>query len=127
MTQISVCRIRCCGCSIQIHTDYRNPVEEKGWRSHSLKRRAPLSTSATPSRGEGPTLALTGFYCFSRPLTSKVVLLYYAKVCFGWLSFTDKGEDVTEYNKEGYVQCKGRSGPNGYVPYLEGLAQILGR
>ena len=41
-----------CGCSIQIHTDYRNPVEEKGWRSNSLKRRVPLSTSATPWRGE---------------------------------------------------------------------------
>ena len=41
-----------CGCNIQIDTDYRNPVEEKGWRGHSLKRRAPLSTSATPSRGE---------------------------------------------------------------------------
>ena len=24
------------------------------------------------------TLALTGFYCFSRPLTSKMVLIYYA-------------------------------------------------
>ena len=30
-----------CGCSIQIHTDYRNPVEEKGQRGHSLKRRVP--------------------------------------------------------------------------------------
>ena len=57
-----------------------------------------------------PTLALTGLYCFSRPLTSKMVLLYYAKVCFGWLSFTDKGEDVTEYIKEGYLQCKRRNG-----------------
>ena len=74
-----------------------------------------------------PTLALTGFYCFSRPLTSKMVLLYYAKFYFGWLSFTDKGEDVTEYIKEGCLQCKRRNGQNGYVPYLEGLAQILGR
>ena len=68
--------------------------------------------AATPSRGELPTLALTGFYCFSRPLTSKMVLLYYAKVCFGWLSFADKGEDVTEYFKEGYLQCKRRNGRN---------------
>ena len=58
------------------------------------------------------TLALTGFYCFSRPLTSKKVLLYYAKVCFGWLSFADKGEDVTEYIKGGYLQCKRRNGGN---------------
>ena len=62
-----------------------------------------------------------------------MVLLYYAKVCLGWLSFTDKGEDVTEYIKEGYLQCKRRNGetnlfiPGRYVPYLEGLAQILGR
>ena len=82
---------------------------------------------ATLSRGEHPTLALTGFYCFSRPLTSKNVLLYYAKVCFGWLSFADKGEAGTEYIKGGYLQCKRRNGQTGYAPYLEGLAQILGR
>ena len=26
--------------------------------------------------------------------TSRMVLIYYAQVCFGWLSFGDKGEDV---------------------------------
>ena len=67
---------------------------------------------AALSRGECPTLAVTGFYCFSMPLPSKMVLLYYAKVCFGWLSFTDKGEDVTEYIKGGYLQCKRRNGLN---------------
>ena len=36
-----------------------------------------------------------------------------AKVCFGWLSFADKGEGVTEYIKGGYLQCKGRSGGKG--------------
>ena len=41
-----------------------------------------------------------------------MVLLYYAKVCFGWLSFADKGEGVAEYIKGGYLQCKGRSGLN---------------
>ena len=63
-----------------------------------------------PQEESALTLAVTGFYCFSRSLTSKIVLLYYAKVCFGWLSFADKGEDVTEYIKEGYLQCKGRNG-----------------
>ena len=106
--------------------DYRNPVEEKGLHSHSLKRRAPVSALATPSRGEHPTLA-SGFFYFSRPLTSKKVLIYYAKVCFGSLSFADKGEGVTEYIKGGYLQCKRRNGPTGNVPDLEGLAQILGR
>ena len=82
---------------------------------YSLKRRAPRP------------LQLTGFYCFSRPLTSKMVLLYYANVCFGWLPFADKGEGAAEHIKGGYLQCKGRNGPIGYAPYLEGLAQILGR
>ena len=67
---------------------------------HSLKRGVP---DPCPDR----------FYCFSRPLTSKKVRLYYAKVCFGWLSFADKGEGVAEYIKGGYLQCKGRSGLNG--------------
>ena len=80
-----------------------------------------------PQEDSVQTLALTGFYFFSRPLTSKMVLLYYAKVCFGWLSFADKGEGVAEYIKGGYLQCKGRNGQKGYVPYLEGLAQSLGR
>ena len=113
MTQIPAGRICCCGRNIQIHTDYRGPVEEKGQHGHSLRRRAPLSASFTPSRGESAqTLALTGFYCFSRPLTSKMVLLYHAKVCFVWLSFADKGEGVAEYIKGGHLQCKGRSGRN---------------
>ena len=57
-----------------------------------------------------------------------MVLLYYAKVCFGWLSFADKGEGVTEYIKGGYLHCvKGEMVERVYVPYLEGLAQILGR
>ena len=31
----------CCGCNKQIHTDYRSPVEKKGWHGHSLSERAP--------------------------------------------------------------------------------------
>ena len=83
--------------------------------------------SATPSKGEHPDPCLDRLLCFSRPLTSKMVLLYYAKVCFGWLSFEDKGEGVAEYIKVGCLQCEGRNGPTGYAPYLGGLAQILGR
>ena len=54
-----------------------------------------------------------------------MVLISYAQVCFGRLSFADnKGEDVTKYIKEGYLYfCQ----KPGYAPYLEGLAQILGR
>ena len=82
----------CCGSNGQIHRDYRNPVEKKGQHSHSLEERA-------------LTLALTGFYCFSGHITLRMVLIYYAQVQFGWLSFTEnKGEDVANYiKKEGYL------------------------
>ena len=61
---------------------------------------------ATLSRGERPTLALTGFDCFSGHITLRMVLIYYAQVHFGWLPFTEnKGEDVANYiKKEGYLQ-----------------------
>ena len=53
-----------------------------------------------------PTLALTGFYCFSGHITLRMVLIYYAQVLFRWLPFTEnKGEDVANYiKKEGYLQ-----------------------
>ena len=59
------------------------------------------------SKGESaPTLALTGFYCFSGHITLRMVLIYYAQVHFRWLPFTEnKGEDVANYiKKEGYLQ-----------------------
>ena len=59
------------------------------------------------SQGEStPTLALTGFYCFSGHITLRMVLIYYTQVCFRWLHFTEnKGEDVANYiKKEGYLQ-----------------------
>ena len=92
--QILASRILCCDSNRQIHMDYRNPMEKKGLCAHSLSQR------------EGPeTPAWTGFYCFSRHITSRMVLIYYAQVCFGWLSFTDnKGEDVAKYIKGGYLQ-----------------------
>ena len=62
--------------------------------------------TATLSRGEHPTLPLTGFYGFSGHFTLRMVLIYYAQVRFGWLSFTkNKGEGVANYiQKEGYLQ-----------------------
>ena len=84
----------CCGSNRQIHRDYRNPVEKKGQHGCSLSER------------EGPTPSWTGFYCFSGNITWRMVLIYYAQVCFGWLPFTEnKGEDVANYIKEeGYLQ-----------------------
>ena len=93
MMRIPASRILCCGCNRQIHTDYRNPVKKKGLQGRSL------------NQSEGPeTPAWTGFYCFSRYITSRMVLIYYAQVCFGWLPFTaNKEEDVAKYIK-GYLQ-----------------------
>ena len=76
----------------QIHTDY-----QVLWRKRD--------STATLSRGEH-TLALTGFCCLSGHITLRMVLIYYAQVCFRLLPFTDnKGEDVAKYiKKEGYLQ-----------------------
>ena len=80
----------------QIYTDYRVL-----WRKRD--------STATLSRGECPTLALTGFSFFSffsGHITLRMALTYYAQVCFRWLLFTDnKGEDVANYTKkDGYLQ-----------------------
>ena len=77
----------------QIHMDY-----QVLWRNRD--------GMATLSRGERLALALTDFYCFFWHITLRMVLIYYAKVRFGWLPFTEnKGEDVANYiKKEGYLQ-----------------------
>ena len=53
-----------------------SPVEEKGmvW---------PLSQEEST-----PTLALTGFYCFSGHITLRMILIYCAHVPFRWLQKT---------------------------------------
>ena len=63
---------------------------------------------ATLSRGEGPTLALTGFYCFSGHITSRMVLIYYAQVHHRWLPFKDnKGKNIANYLKDKDVTAGG--------------------
>ena len=64
--------------------------------SHSLRRKTPWP------------LPWQAFIVFLGPLHQR----WSSYVCFGWLSFADKGEGVTEYIKEGYFQCNGRSGWN---------------
>ena len=54
-----------------------------------------------------PTLALTGFYCFSWPLTSKMVLLYYAKVCFGGYLLQTKERMLLNTSKKDIWNVKG--------------------
>ena len=79
----------------QIHTDYRNPVKERGWQGPLFQW----------NRGPPPPLAWTGFYCFSAHITLKMVLIYYAHVHFRWLPFTEnKAQDVPNHIKKGYLQ-----------------------
>ena len=53
-----------------------------------------------------PRMSVTSSTTFSGDITLGIVLIYYAKVSFGWLPFTEnKGEDVANYIKEeGYLQ-----------------------
>ena len=112
----------CCGCNGQIHTDYRNSVEKKGWHGHSLSEREGKRARENPR--ESPTPAWTGFYCFSGHITLKMVLIYYAQVHCRWLPFTDsKGKNVANYFKEKDVTA---GGGNCHTPYMGGLTQTLG-
>ena len=86
---------------------------EKGQRDHALKRRVPLSASATPLKGECPYPCLDQvLLVFPAPYIKEGPLLLY-KVLFWVVIFADIGEGVTEYIKGGHLQCKGRSGPKG--------------
>ena len=83
----------CCGCDGQIPTDYRSPVEKKGQRGCSLSDREGFSPCLDR------VLLLFGY------ITSRMFLIYYAQVCFRWLPFTEnKGEDVANYIRKGYLQ-----------------------
>ena len=99
----------CCGCNEQIHTDYRSPVEKKGWQGYSVSERA-----LTP--------AWTGFYCFPGHIALRMVLIYYAQVHCRWLPFTDnKEKEVANYYKgKGYLQMQRKK-------RLNWLHSILGR
>ena len=72
----------------QIRMDYR----VCGGKGTAL----PLSQEESSS-----TLAMPGFYCFSGHITLRMVLIYYALVCFRWLPFTENKEDVANYIKKG--------------------------
>ena len=113
--------LQCCGCDKQIHTDYWNPVEKKGWHGHSLRERMPQ-----PLPGQALLLS-------NSIHTSKKVFIHYAQVCFRWLLLTgNKGKDVADYflqiNKEKMLQMQGnnKSDWSGYTPFLGELAQTSG-
>ena len=72
------------------------------------------------SQGESaPTLALTGFYCFSGHITLRMVLIYYTQVHFRWLQKT-KGRMLL-------ITQKGRIFANVKGKVVELVTLILGR
>ena len=110
----------CCGCSGQIHTDYRNPVEKNGWHSRSLSERG--------REGRRPW-----------PLPGQDFIAFLGTLHRGWSSFTMHRFTVGDYllqitkeimllitSKRRMLQIKGEGGWTGYTPYLGGLAQTLG-
>ena len=103
--------LACSVCSVvaemrQIHTDYR-VLWRKRDGTDTLSREEHLRAPGPLSQREStPSLAWTGFYCFSGHITLRMVFTYYAQVRFRWLPFTEnKGEDVANYiKKKGYLQ-----------------------
>ena len=76
----------------QIHRDYRVL-----WRKRD--------GTDTLSRGEHPDPCIDRLLLLSVHITLRMVLIYYAQVCFRWLPFTEnKGEDVANYIRKGYLQ-----------------------
>ena len=57
-----------------------------------------------------PSFALTGFYCFSGPITLRMVLIYYAQVCFRWLQKTKERVLLITSKRKDIYKCKGKSG-----------------
>ena len=107
MMQILARRILCCGSNRQIHTDYRNPVEKKGWHGHSLSERGQEGYRAQERE---LTPAWTGFYCFSGHMTSRMVLIYYAQVHFRWLHKTKERMLLITSKRKDICKCKRKSG-----------------
>ena len=65
------------------------------------------SPQPLPQGGSAKSLALTSLYRFFRPLTSKKVLFYYTKVCFGWLSLQTQERVWLNTSKDDICNVKG--------------------
>ena len=83
----------------------------------------PLSQEESAS-----TLALTGFYCFSGHITSRMVsFTMHRFVLGGYLLQTTKERMSLNTSKKDICNVKGEMVQTSYAPFLEGLAQTLGR
>ena len=80
-----------------------------------------------PQGGEHPDPCLDKLLLVSQVPYIKEGPLFYAKVCFGWLSLQTQERVLLNTSKEDICNVKGEMVETGYVPYLEGLAQIWGR
>ena len=95
---------------IHVHTDYRGPEVLWGKRDRtplSQEERASDCLGHSLKGGNTQSLALTSLYRFFRPLTSKKVLFYYTKVCFGWLSLQTQERCWLNTSKEDICNVKG--------------------
>ena len=80
--------------------DYRNPFKKRD------------SMAALQVRERALTPAWTGFYCFSRYITVRMVFIYYAQVPLGGYLLQRTKERmllITSERKDIY-RCKGKSG-----------------
>ena len=97
-----------------MHTDYRNPVEKKGWHGHSLSEREWEGRSQPDPCLDRLVLLFWAHYI-------RMVLIYYAQVHCRWLPFTDnKGKNAANYFKKKDVTAQGGK-------WLNWLHSILGR
>ena len=105
--QIPARRICCCDRNIHIHTEYRNPVEEKGRHGHSLSERGRERVQERESR----------------PLPGQAFIAFLGTLHRRWSSFTMHRFTVGDYllqttkdrmllitSKRRMLQIKGESG-----------------
>ena len=105
--------------------DYRNPVEKKGRHGHSLSERG---SEGYRAQERELTPAWTGFYCFLGTLYQGwSSFTMHSFVLGGYLLQTTKERMSLNTSKKDICNVKGEMVETGYAPYLEGLAQILGR
>ena len=82
----------------QQYRDYRNPVEKRD------------GVATLQVRERVPNPAWTGFYCFSRYLTRRMVLIYYAQVPFRRLQKTKERVLLITSKRKDIYKCKEKSG-----------------
>ena len=100
MMQTPACRVHGVVAETRhIHVDYQSCGGKGTVRPFSQEKSA-------------PTPALTGFYCFSRHITLRMVLIYYAQVLLGGylLQKTKERMLLITSEKKDICKCKGKSG-----------------